>query len=99
MREFPSAAMRLCLPSSEKDRADSNREARTAVALPRGWRSHTMPAMHGIDIAIIIIYMLLMVVVGWVVMKLAARNPDSYFLAGKSLPWWVIGVAHGSSGV
>ena len=24
---------------------------------------------------------------------------ESYFLAGKSLPWWIIGVAHGSSGI
>ncbi len=40
-----------------------------------------------------------MVVVGWVVAKMAARNAESYFLAGKSLPWWIIGVAHGSSGV
>jgi Na+/proline symporter len=30
---------------------------------------------------------------------MAARNPESYFLAGKSLPWWMIGIAHGSSGV
>ncbi len=27
------------------------------------------------------------------------EDSESYFLAGKSLPWWVIGVAHGSSGV
>jgi hypothetical protein len=26
-------------------------------------------------------------------------SAESYFLAGKSLPWWLIGVAHGSSGV
>ena len=31
--------------------------------------------------------------------KKASRNAESYFLAGKSLPWWIIGVAHGSSGV
>ena len=27
------------------------------------------------------------------------EDSESYFLADKSLPWWVIGVAHGSSGV
>ena len=37
--------------------------------------------------------------VGWVVAKKASQNAESYFLAGKSLPWWIIGVAHGSSGV
>jgi len=55
--------------------------------------------MHSVDIAIIIVYMLLMVAVGWYVAKWAARSSESYFLAGKSLPWWIIGVAHGSSGV
>lgn len=55
--------------------------------------------MHAIDITIIVLYMLLMVAVGWIVAKLAARNAESYFLAGKSLPWWIIGVAHGSSGI
>jgi SSS family solute:Na+ symporter len=55
--------------------------------------------MHALDITIVILYFLLMIGVGWVVAKLAARNPESYFLAGKSLPWWMIGIAHGSSGL
>ena len=55
--------------------------------------------MHPIDLTIIILYLILMALVGWWVAKKASRNVESYFLAGKSLPWWVIGVAHGSSGV
>jgi solute:Na+ symporter, SSS family len=55
--------------------------------------------MHPLDISIIIAYLILMALVGWWVAKKASRNAESYFLAGKSLPWWVIGVAHGSSGV
>jgi Na+/proline symporter len=55
--------------------------------------------MHALDIAIVGVYFILMVVVGWVVARMAARNPESYFLAGKSLPWWMIGIAHGSSGL
>jgi Na+/proline symporter len=55
--------------------------------------------MHALDITIIALYFILMIAVGWVVAKMAARNPESYFLAGKSLPWWMIGIAHGSSGV
>src|SRR5512136_2540935 len=43
--------------------------------------------------------MVLMIGVGAWVTKKAARNAESYFLAGKSLPWWVIGIAHGSSGI
>ena len=55
--------------------------------------------MHPIDLTIIILYLILMALVGWWVAKKASRSAESYFLAGKSLPWWVIGVAHGSSGV
>jgi Na+/proline symporter len=33
------------------------------------------------------------------VARLASRNVESYFLAGKSLPWYLIGIAHGSSGI
>ncbi|MBI5386868.1 MAG: Na+:solute symporter [Verrucomicrobia bacterium] len=55
--------------------------------------------MHAVDLVIIAVYLVLMALVGWWVAKKASRNAESYFLAGKSLPWWVIGVAHGSSGV
>ncbi len=55
--------------------------------------------MHPLDLTIIILYLILMSLVGWWVAKKASRSAESYFLAGKSLPWWVIGVAHGSSGV
>jgi Na+/proline symporter len=55
--------------------------------------------MHPVDLTIIILYLILMAVVGWWVSKKASQSAESYFLAGKSLPWWVIGVAHGSSGV
>jgi Na+/proline symporter len=55
--------------------------------------------MHPIDLTIVVLYLALMSLVGWWVAKKAARSAESYFLAGKSLPWWIIGVAHGSSGV
>src|SRR5512142_3044573 len=55
--------------------------------------------MHPIDLGIIAVYLGLRAAVGWWSAKKASRNAESYFLAGKSLPWWIIGVAHGSSGV
>jgi Na+/proline symporter len=55
--------------------------------------------MHPLDLSIIVAYLILMSVVGWWVSKRASQSAESYFLAGKSLPWWIIGVAHGSSGV
>jgi Na+/proline symporter len=55
--------------------------------------------MHSIDLVIIGAYFVLMILVGVWVTKKASQSAESYFLAGKSLPWWIIGVAHGSSGV
>jgi Na+/proline symporter len=55
--------------------------------------------MHPIDLTIIVLYFALMSAVGWWCANRASRSAESYFLAGKSLPWWLIGVAHGSSGV
>ena len=43
--------------------------------------------------------MLLMLAVGWWVARRASKNAESYFLADKSMPWWIIGIAHGSSGL
>jgi len=55
--------------------------------------------MHPLDIIVIGLYLLLMTTIGWWVAKKASKDPESYFLASKSFPWWIIGVAHGSSGV
>jgi Na+/proline symporter len=55
--------------------------------------------VHPIDLTVIALYLILMVAVGAWVSKKASQSAESYFLAGKSLPWWVIGVAHGSSGI
>jgi solute:Na+ symporter, SSS family len=55
--------------------------------------------VHPVDLTIIALYLVLMALVGWWVSKKASQSAESYFLAGKSLPWWIIGVAHGSSGV
>ena len=55
--------------------------------------------MHPVDIIVIVLYMLLMLAVGWWVARRASKNAESYFLADKSMPWWIIGIAHGSSGL
>lgn len=56
-------------------------------------------AMHPLDILVIVLYALLMLGVGWCVARRASKNTESYFLADKSMPWWIIGIAHGSSGL
>ena len=52
--------------------------------------------LHGIDFAIICLYLVLMVVIGLILKKRAARNMDSYFLGGKSLPFYMLGLSNAS---
>ena len=54
--------------------------------------------LHEIDIVIIAGYLVAIIALGWYLSKRASKNLDSYFLAGKSLPWYVIGTSHGASG-
>ncbi len=55
--------------------------------------------MHPIDLTIIVVYLIVMALVGWWSAKKASRSAEAYFLAGRSFPWWIIGLAHGASGV
>lgn len=54
--------------------------------------------LHPIDIFIIIGYLAAVIAIGWLISKRASKNIDSYFLGGRSLPWYVIGTSHGASG-
>lgn len=49
-----------------------------------------------IDIAIILIYLLVMVMIGWYFQKRASLNKESYLLGGKSLPWYYLGLSNAS---
>lgn len=49
-----------------------------------------------LDILIIGIYLLMMIVVGLVLKKKASKNLDSYFLGGKSLPFYMLGLSNAS---
>ncbi len=53
--------------------------------------------IHVIDLAIIGAYLVLVVVIGFMVSRRAGQNLDSYFLGGKTLPWYLLGVANASS--
>jgi Na+/proline symporter len=54
--------------------------------------------LHIIDILIIFAYILIIIAAGLYLRKRASENMDSYFLGGKSIPWWIIGTSHGASG-
>jgi len=52
--------------------------------------------LHPVDIAIIVGYIVAMILIGVILSKRAAKNLDSYFLGGKIIPWYYLGVANAS---
>ncbi len=49
-----------------------------------------------LDISIIIAYLALTIFIGFWISKKAKKNLDSYFLGGKSLPWYMLGLSNAS---
>lgn len=52
--------------------------------------------LHVLDIGIIVTYLISTVVIGVILSRKAAKGIDSYFLAGRQLPWYVLSVSHAS---
>ncbi len=52
--------------------------------------------LYSIDIVIIFAYLVITVVIGFWVSRRASRDLDSYFLGGKSLPWYILGISNAS---
>jgi SSS family solute:Na+ symporter len=52
--------------------------------------------LYSIDIAIIFAYLALTVLIGFWISKRASKDLDSYFLGGKSLPWYILGISNAS---
>lgn len=49
-----------------------------------------------IDIVVIIAYLVSVLIIGLYISKRASRDMDSYFLGGKTIPWWALGVSNAS---
>jgi SSS family solute:Na+ symporter len=52
-----------------------------------------MNALAAIDWAIIFGYVVMVIVLGIVLSKRAQANMESYFVAGRKLPWWLLGTS------
>jgi SSS family solute:Na+ symporter len=50
-----------------------------------------------LDIVILVLYFVAMIGVGVYVTRRAAKNLDSYFLGGKTMPWWLLGISNASA--
>ena len=54
-------------------------------------------SIHPIDITILVLYLIAVVSVGIYLTTRASQNLDTYFLAGRSVPWYILGVSNSSS--
>jgi Na+/proline symporter len=52
--------------------------------------------LHGIDIAIIVAYLLSTVVIGYWVSHRASQSMQNYFLGGNTMPWYMLGISNAS---
>jgi len=53
--------------------------------------------LETIDIVIISSYFVMIIVVGLVLSRLASRSINDYFLGGRRIPWWILGVSGSAS--
>lgn len=53
--------------------------------------------MQLIDQAIILVYLVLVVAAGVVLSRRASQGLDNYFLGGRSIPWYLLGISNASS--
>lgn len=52
-----------------------------------------MNFLNGIDYAIIVIYFSILIGLGLYLQKKASSSLEDYFLAGRNLPWWALGIS------
>ena len=52
--------------------------------------------LTGLDLGIIVAYLIAVTAIGFAVRRRAARSLDSYLLGGKTLPWYMLGLSNAS---
>lgn len=52
--------------------------------------------LHPIDTFIILVYLASTIIIGFFISRRASQNLDSYFLGGRKLPWYLLGVSNAS---
>jgi Na+/proline symporter len=57
----------------------------------------TAGTLAPIDIAILVAFLVLVTVVGYVMSNAASEGVDDYFLGGNKIPWWVLGISTATS--
>ena len=49
-----------------------------------------------LDILVVLVYLAVMICLGFILKKRAQKNKDSYLLGGKKLPWYMLGMSNAS---
>jgi Na+/proline symporter len=85
------------LPSGAFAKFSLERRGRDSrsTPLPRPRRRNPMQ-LHTLDLGIILGYFVLVLSVGLWVSRRGSKDLDSYFLGGKTLPWYMLGVSDAS---
>jgi Na+/proline symporter len=52
--------------------------------------------LHALDLAIIVIYFIAVILIGLWVSRRGSKDLNSYFLGGKTLPWYLLGISNAS---
>lgn len=52
-----------------------------------------MGALNTIDYTVILSYLAALVVLGFALEKMASKSLDDYFIGGRRLPWWALGIS------
>jgi len=52
--------------------------------------------LQAVDIAILLLYLLSMLIIGWTLRKKAGLNKENYLMGGKLLPWYMLGLSDAS---
>jgi len=55
------------------------------------------PGLATVDILIIVGFLVLVTVIGYVMSNIASKGLDDYFLGGKRIPWYVLGISTATS--
>jgi Na+/proline symporter len=53
--------------------------------------------LHAVDVAVLVLYFVAMIAIGFAVVRRASKSLDAYFLAGNTLPWYVLGLSNASA--
>jgi SSS family transporter len=49
--------------------------------------------LHGVDIAIIAVFFVVSLAIGVLVTRRAGKSASEFFLAGRNMPWWLLGIS------